>query len=455
MLKAGFLPLYLDLYDQIDPQMRSMFGLFVERIKAILRDEVELVESEIATDERSIRAFFQVLSVRNADLVVTIHLSYSPSLLVAEALRDFGRPILILDTSISYSLDPEDDHYLMLNHGIHGVMDLTSVLTANDVEFKVIAGHPDDESFTRKITNFLRGLELASLFGNQRIGITGKPFEGMGDFAVDFNEMEKKYGVEVVPIEPGVIAKRAAEIADDEVKDQIERDNGSYAFESVPDQVHENSVRIFLALKALLSEEQCTGYTMNFQHITDRFAAPFYACSRLMSERIGYAGEGDILTACLGRPLNRAAPRAMFSEMFCADWKEGVILMSHMGETDVRFCRSGFKPRLVPKKALFNKHDSLIFLFETGNVPVTVVNIAGDPVCGFRLIAYTAELLDTPVYDSIGSPHFVMKPPMPVEDFLEWYASCGGGHHLYVADGSLLPHIQEMARNLNFGFYAP
>ena len=453
MLKAGFLPLYLDLYDQIDPQMRSMFGIFIQRIKTLLRDEVELIESDIATDERRIRAFFQELS--DADLVITIHLAYSPSLLVAKAMSDFGRPILILDTSISYSLDPEDDHYLMLNHGIHGVMDLTSVLTANDVGFNIIAGHPDDESFAQKIKDFLRGLELASLFGNQRIGITGKPFEGMGDFAVDFDDMQKKYEVEVIPIEPSAIVKRAAGVGDDEVKDQMKRDGDMYAFESVTDQVHENSVRVFLALKALLHEEQCTGYTMNFQHITDQFAAPFYACSRLMSERIGYAGEGDILTACLGRPLNRSASRAMFSEMFCADWKDGLILMSHMGETDVRFCRSGFKPRLVPKKALFNKHDSLIILFETGIVPITIVNIAGDPVHGFRLIACVAELLDTPVYDSIGSPHFVMKPTVPVDDFLEWYASCGGGHHLYVADGNLLPQIREMARNLNFGFFAP
>ena len=58
-------------------------------------------------------------------------------------------------------------------------------------------------------------------------------------------------------------------------------------------------------------------------------------------------GEGDVITAGLVGALLSANPCVTFSEMFCPDWKNGSVFMSHMGEFNYNVA-SG-KPFLTEK----------------------------------------------------------------------------------------------------------
>ena len=62
---------------------------------------------------------------------------------------------------------------------------------------------------------------------------------------------------------------------------------------------------------------------------------PFLEISRLMERGIGYAGEGDVLTAALVGALMKVYAETTFTEMFCPDWKGNSIMLSHMGEINV------------------------------------------------------------------------------------------------------------------------
>ncbi len=59
---------------------------------------------------------------------------------------------------------------------------------------------------------------------------------------------------------------------------------------------------------------------------------PFAAISKLISEGMGYGGEGDILCAISVWILHQIAGRSTFTEMFTTDYKNNRIFMSHMGE---------------------------------------------------------------------------------------------------------------------------
>jgi hypothetical protein len=60
---------------------------------------------------------------------------------------------------------------------------------------------------------------------NQKIDITGSPFEGMGDFAIDFTTLKKRFGttVQEVPVEDTVEASKT--ISGEAVKQQIAKGN--------------------------------------------------------------------------------------------------------------------------------------------------------------------------------------------------------------------------------------
>ena len=234
------------------------------------------------------------------------------------------------------------------------------------------------------------------------------------------------------------------------MRQQVEEDGTSWDLSAVSPDAHERAIRDYLAVEKIVEEQGLTAYTMNFQHIGDSMATPFYACSRLMSRGIGYGGEGDVLTATLGRPLNAMSGAAKFDEFFCTDWKNNRILMSHMGESDSRFVKQGSSPRLAERDALLNPHSTVIYRFQAEPGEVTFVNLSPVRNGGFRLVAGLLDIVDAPVLDDIEGPHYQVATRLPVGTFLERYAANGGGHHLYIAKGNILDGLSIFCRQLGF-----
>ncbi|MDO8544814.1 MAG: hypothetical protein Q7S40_30590 [Opitutaceae bacterium] len=451
-INAVLFPLFLKLYDTMRPDLRGRLLPFVDQVRAFLQAQGVTVTDFglIATPAEVRRA---AAAAARADLVITLHLTYSPSLLVADTLQRLGKPILMLDTTKAGHFDETSMAAdISENHGIHGVMDLASVLTGRRVPFEVVAGslaHPEIAGRTKEV---LRALKAVALFRDQRIGLTGRPFAGMGDFAVNFVELKKRFGATIkdVPISRIIAAGRRIPAA--QVAAAVEADRVRYRLHQVDPEAHLAAVRDYLALSAIIAADGLSGYSMNFQHVRRGIATPFYACSRLLSDGIGYAGEGDVLTALLGRPLNFLSGEAFFSEMFCPDWWGGTLFMAHMGESDPRFARPGVQPVLAQKKPALSDRVSVYHLAELGEREVTLVNLARDAERGFRFVVAQADIVRFPLKVEFAMPHFRIKPRLPLENFLERYAYAGGGHHIYLATGDQRRPVALMARQLGLAF---
>lgn len=451
-INAVFLPLFLKLYDQMRPDLRGRLLPFLDQVRSFLVAQgVEVTDCGMVATPAEVRR--AAAAAARADVVITLHLTYSPSLLVADALERLGKPILMLDTTKAGSFDetsgPAD---ISENHGVHGVMDLASVLTGRRVPFEVVAGSLANPEFAVRTRETLRALKAAALFRNQRIGLTGHPFAGMGDFAVSFPELKRRFGVTVKPVPVSRIMTAAKRITAADVTAGVEADRRRYRLHNVEPAPHAAAVRDYLALRAILAADGMSGYSMNFQHVRTGIATPFYACSRLLSDGIGYAGEGDVLTALLGRPLNFLAGEAFFSEMFCPDWKGGTIFMAHMGESDPRFAHPDVTPVLAQKKPLLSDRVSVYHLAELAEREVTIVNLARDADRGFRLVVAPADIVRFPLKVEFNMPHFKIKARLPLERFLEQYAYAGGGHHIYLATGDQRNALRSMARHLGLAF---
>lgn len=451
-ITAVLLPLFLALYDKVRPERRAGLLPFLQEVREFLtRRGVTLIDVGIITTPAEVRR--AAAAAAGADLIITLHLSYSPSLLVADTLQRLGRPILMLDTTKADRFDKRSTLTdVGENHGIHGVMDLASVLNGRGMSFEIVAGSLRAPGFAARTEEALRALQAASLFRRQRIGLTGRPFPGMGDFAVSFAELQRRFAVTVHPVSVAQIIAAGRRIPADRIDAEVKADRRRFRTGAVDAAAHAAAVRDYLALAALIASRRLHGYTMNFQQVRHGLATPFYACSRLMSEGVGYAGEGDVLTALLGRPLNSLAGEAFFTEMFCPDWRGGTLFMAHMGEIDVRFARAASRPLLAQKKALLNDRVSVYPLPTLAEREVTVVNLARDADRGFRCVVALADLVRFPAKVEFGMPHFKMKPRLPLEQFLERYSLCGGGHHLYLATGDQRQALRRMARQLGLAF---
>ncbi|MFH1073630.1 MAG: hypothetical protein V1752_00935 [Candidatus Firestonebacteria bacterium] len=461
MLKIGYVPLYLKLYDDIDPATREGFKHFVNFVKKELAKQAAVVTVPIITLPSEVKNMAELFKKEKIDAIVTLHLSYSPSLLIANMLAGFGKPVILLDTTIAGSFKEMSKDFVTQNHGIHGVMDLVSVLNSLGKNYKVIAGHYKDKNFLKKIEKIIRNLEkeecgnkvrnAVKAFKGQRAGITGRPFDMMGDFAVPFSALKNKFGTRVFKINPSDIYKKSVKIDSSRVNRIFTEETKQYLVKKKNEKALKNSIRVYCALKDILNEKGIEAYTMNFLDIKE-FAVPFYAINKLMGEGFGYGGEGDVLTALLAKPLNILSRKAMFSEVFCPDWKNGNLLMAHMGEIDPRFAKEVEKGELVPTKALGNKYLSIYHRFEFEPIEVTLVNISKTKT-GFKLVAAPADIKEAKLFKHVTMPHYVIKPKMELTAFLEKYGQAGGGHHIYVAEGDIMEELRQFSTALKMQFY--
>ena len=84
-----------------------------------------------------------------------------------------------------------------------------------------------------------------------------------------------------------------------------------------------------------IEKEGLSAFTVNFREIRPEnglVVMPFVEASKAMARGVGYAGEGDVLTASITGALMRGFPETAFVEIFCPDWKQDKLLISHMGE---------------------------------------------------------------------------------------------------------------------------
>jgi L-arabinose isomerase len=151
-----------------------------------------------------------------------------------------------------------------------------------------------------------------------------------------------------------------------------------------------------------------------------------------MAEGHGYAGEGDCLTTALVSTVARIFPETSFTEMFCPDWENNTIFLSHMGEINYRLISE--RPVLAEMEYSFSNTNNPAYVpgrFKPGKVVLFDIAPTGE---GFRLILTPAEMLPVEGEDKFsGSIRGWVRPGPELPDFLEQYSWYGGTHHLGVS----------------------
>ena len=456
--RLGILPLYLELYDRTVPQYRAGREAFAralaERLGGAGIDvrlaQVCCVRSEVDRELRRMEA-------EDIDMLATLHLSYSPSLEAAEPLAGLDLPLALLDTTAASRFDEcstLDD--MLENHGIHGVQDLASVLRRIGRAYFVIAGHHEDERFLAEVVAMAGAAAAAKALRRCKTLLIGEPFEGMGDFAVGFDVLRESLGPTVQDATIEDLAARVGEVSEADLDAEMEGDRERYDTSGIPAEVLRESNRVGLAVRSLLRECGADAFSMNFQGFDIDLGVPtvpFLEASKAMARGIGYAGEGDVLTASLVGALAAGFGPATFTEMFCPDWEGDSLFMSHMGECNLALASS--RPRLVEKDYVFgNVRNPAVAIFPLAPGPATLVNIAPGPVGSFSVIASHVEVLDrSPSPNFPGVPHFWVRPAgSDVRDFLRLYSEAGGTHHLVLLLGERKGALWRMARILELRF---
>jgi len=445
-MKIGLLPLYLELYDRVcKPDRREKIEEFYNAIAVELaRKSLDVVEAKICRLKPEFAAAVKSFEKAEVDAIVTLHLAYSPSLESAEVLSRTRLPVIVLDTTPDYDFSPsQSPEKIMSNHGIHGVQDMCNLLIRNGKLFSIEAGHWRQSNVLDRIVDRVRSAKIASAMRQSRVGSIGRPFPGMGDFYVPANVL-KKIGMQTVAADCRQLSHICRGISARDLKSEINSNLKCFSARNGIAKAHERSARIGLAVRRWIKDKKLTGFTVNFLDVNRKSGlptVPFLEASLAMARGIGYAGEGDVLTAALVGALSSVYPETTFTEMFCPDWKGQTIFLSHMGEVNTSLLAG--KPSLMEYPFVFGDVENPVKpagCLRAGNA--VFVNLAPLPEDRFRLILAPVGMKTAKGKDKFSdSVRGWMKPALPVADFLEAYSRAGGTHHaalVYNADMNTL-----------------
>ena len=456
-LKAGLLPLYIKLYDDIDPAWRKPLEGFVEKIGDRLRRlGLELDVAPVCRVESEFRSAVRAMEKRQPDAMITLHLAYSPSLESAGVLAETPLDIVVLDTTPDYAFGPDTTPDLIMNnHGIHGVQDMCNLLIRRGKTFSIEAGHWQRSDVLQRVVDQVRASRLAKALRNARVGLIGKPFVGMGDFSVPSARLKTDLGVTTVRTTTAAMSRLLPGAEDPVVTAGISGDRKTFDCSGLDPKAHMQATRTSVAIERFVAKQKLTALTLNFQEVSKSSGLPmmpFLGFCKAMARGTGYAGEGDVLTAALVGCLLSVYPGTSFTEMFCPDWKGGRIFLSHMGEMN---------PVLAMKKpVLFVRKP---WTFSTAEPPVSLgacfkpgkavfVNLAPTRD-GYALIAAPVTMVSGGNNDRFKtSISGWMKPVPPLNDFLAEYSRAGGTHHAALVYGASLRSLASFSQMMGFRF---
>ncbi|MCF6287253.1 MAG: hypothetical protein L3K26_19035, partial [Candidatus Hydrogenedentes bacterium] len=390
------------------------------------------------------------------DCIVTLHLTYSPSLEAVDALAETSLPILMLDTTPHADFGPDVDPLRLLhNHGIHGLQDLASMLRRREKDYVIVAGHLSNVRTMDRAYAVIRGAHAAFMLATTRVLRIGPTFVGMGDFHVEESLLAKELGILVDEIEPAALLESVNAITEEQIAAEMTEEDEHFDVDAHV-LVRKPSVRLGLGLRDYLDTNGYDAFSMNFLAFDTSTGplctVPFLECSKAMARGLGYAGEGDVLTASLVGALSKAIGPTTFTEMFCPDWEGGTVFLSHMGEFNPAVAAG--KARLYEKEFPFTAAQNPVAIAcvpQPG--PATLVNIAPGPKDTFGLIVAPVTVMGDGTHpDYKDWIRGWIKPEIPLGDFLEVYSEHGGTHHCALVYGDCQDVLAAFARFAGVGY---
>ena len=432
--KIGLLPLYLKLYDDAKPEMRERIEGFVVTVSERLgKLGLDVAAAPVCRLRSEFKPAVTDFEQSGCDLIVTLHMAYSPSLESADVLAGTSLPIVMLDTTPTEVFTAQTDSTeIIYNHGIHGVQDLANLFRRLGKPYRVEAGHWETSDVLDRVASWAMAAAGAKRLRTARVGRMGQPFVGMGDFYVEPLKLQSLLGIEAVPTAPGDVAAMMPGADAPEVDEEMALDRELFDASGVGEERHRATTRCCLGLRKFIEANALTAFSMNFCEITADSGlpcVPFIEACKGMMRGLGYAGEGDVLTAALVGALASTYGDTTFTEMFCPNWRDGTVFLSHMGEFNLDLAAS--KPVLIEKDWPYTDAGNPVSAVCAPRLgPVVVVNIAPGPDDTFGLVVAPGEIIDHG--DDSGFAQSMrgwLKPQMPIDRFLEAYSRAGGTHH--------------------------
>lgn len=291
--KAGFIVFGVHKDGLKDPMGTPFIDdSIIEKSKLALKNQgVEMAEHDvvIASKAEAKAALKKMKNDDGVDCVILFSGTWVWSAHLIGAIRDFaasGKAILLWTHPGSQGWRPVGG---LVMHG---------ALLEVGIPHKFVYGSSDDPEEIRQIVSYCKAASMKSFLNMSTIGTFGGRGMGQTCGAADPSQWMRIFGIDIDSRDTAELIKRAESISKDKI--QALEPRLRQLFGKIPenDIVNERSIRLYLALKEIVSEEGFDFYTIqSFPGLGDNYAATCFAQSMMLEDGIGASTLGDFNTA--------------------------------------------------------------------------------------------------------------------------------------------------------------
>jgi len=293
-------------------------GLDVYRTKGVLSRSEEF-ESELKESQE-----------QNVDCVIFYVATWLWASEIWRAALSFPRPIAIWGTPTS------------IGWGTGGALVLHGALDEIGVKHKLTYGYPDEEKTMKDIVAFAKAAAAVNRLRDSTLGLIGGYGMGAVTGAVDVAQILSKFGVKVEHVDQYELVKRAETFPKNNVKAVYERLKERYRGLPKLDEVMGRSIRLYLALRDLLSERKFNLTAVKcFPELGDNYATACLAQSLLPEEGVVTSCIGDVNTAFSAYILHLLSGEPTFNpDVQQINKDEGVVKLASDGAAPLSLAAS-------------------------------------------------------------------------------------------------------------------
>lgn len=435
-IHIGILAGMADLYNRVLPELPRQLNILLEQLPENLKaDNLEFLTGNVACTKEQFEIEVKKLVDKDVDLIVVSLAPYCASGVMIPTLLKTNVPLLLWPTQTIFKLEPEnyDMSAIMLNHGVHAVQDLSNVLRKNDKAFGLIHGHWKQDDFKKEFVAWAKAARAIRSMAKANPVQIGGHFEDMLDLQIGSDAFINKLGTKHTKISLDEFYETFNAVPQEKIEQYVSSYRSKFVIsDSFEKDILNKAARGDIALRKVMEKYNSSAFGLNFLELCNdsRIAEPLHVAGSVqMSEGLGYAGEGDWVTATFVYAMQRVFDIASFSEIFSVGYDDNRLVLRHWGEGNFAMAREETE-LLSSEFADINKAEFAIVDFEFEPGQTTLLNLNSTPDgCG-QIITITGEITKDNLPKTDG-PRAVFKPACKdVRELLTNYAYNGGSHHL-------------------------
>ncbi len=260
--------------------------------KRTLREAgLELVEYEtvIATKEEAKECFARYKKQDDIDAVILFSGTWVWAANLIGAIRDFsfsGKGILFWTHPGSQGWRPVGG---LVMHG---------ALKEIGIKHRFVYGNFDDPNEIDRITSYCNASHEKNILNMSTIGTFGGRGMGQTCGVADPSQWMKVFGIDIDSRDTTELLNTAKGLSEDEIEVAKKEIQPLFSDPIPSDEMSERSIRLYLAIKALVKKEKWDFYTIqSFPGLADDYSATCFAQSLMLNERVGTSTLSDFNTA--------------------------------------------------------------------------------------------------------------------------------------------------------------